>query len=337
MVDFPGHIAGGQPNIGALAAQPPIEVETTFAPEDIQRRKGKWLEFFQTPQVQAALLQFGVSALQPRAPGQSTAGALASAVGEGAEAAGRVTAGQQARTQQAATLGLQERRVGAVETQAATGQEQLRLSQQRITNQAGQFTRTLEQQLGIARGSALSKMATSLMTEEMERADLAGEAPNFAGIAQQVVAMQRALEGGEAAPVAAFDPSTLTSEDIKGSFDRAIAAGQTSEQVKKRMIEGGITQGQLDAALATGEAGEKAEELPSVPAPNAKELARLESAPKATEDAEDLAALYPKGVEDISEEDFAVIRDSRYLRSLFNTSFGRAAFNTLTQKFRKKP
>lgn len=363
MVDFPGHIVGGQPNIGALAAQPPIEVEQDFSPEAIDARKSKWLEFFKTPQVQAALLQFGVSALQPKAPGQTTVGAIAGAIGEGAEAAGRVTAGQAAAKQQQAELGLQERRVGAVETQAEIGKAQLGLAETRITNQANQFTRTLEQNLGIAKNSALSKMATSLMVEEIRNADLAGRAPDFAGITQQVVAMQRALAQGEAAPAAAFDPSTLTPEEIKGSFDRAVAAGQAPEQVKAKMLEGGITQAQLDTALSTKVSAEV--KAPVVQeSPNKAALLEMEKtlikrstrgrgqAIEGAEEAQRLAGakesavallreLYPNGVEDISKEDFEVFEGSSRLKAALDEAFSRknpgiTVFSELRNKFISK-
>lgn len=55
-----------------------------------------WSQWTSNPANNAALLQFGIAMLQPRAPGQSGIGAAANAIGEAGGAAGRVTAAQDA-------------------------------------------------------------------------------------------------------------------------------------------------------------------------------------------------------------------------------------------------
>lgn len=57
---------------------------------DFQQRVAGWTQFLQTPEIQAALVQFGVNALQPVAPGQTQLGHAAAAMGAGVGAAGRV-------------------------------------------------------------------------------------------------------------------------------------------------------------------------------------------------------------------------------------------------------
>lgn len=62
-----------------------------------------WNAWTSSPANNAALLQFGIAMLQPRAPGQSGIGAAANAVAEGGGAAGRVVANQNAEDLAAST------------------------------------------------------------------------------------------------------------------------------------------------------------------------------------------------------------------------------------------
>jgi hypothetical protein len=64
--------------------------------QDEQKRISQWQDIIRSPQAQAALLQFGISMLQPGGFGASFPGAVGRAIGEGGEAAQRVTKQQQA-------------------------------------------------------------------------------------------------------------------------------------------------------------------------------------------------------------------------------------------------
>ena len=69
------HPTTSLPNVGDLVnpsvVQPPAVNQT---PEQEKKLTTKWLEFLGRPDVKAGLLQFGINALQPVAPGR---GALA--------------------------------------------------------------------------------------------------------------------------------------------------------------------------------------------------------------------------------------------------------------------
>ncbi len=328
-------------NLGALAAQPPIQVEQDFSPEAVETRKSKWLEFFQTPQVQAALLQFGVGALQPRAPGQTQVGAIASAVGQGAEAAGRVTARQAATAQQKAELGLKERRVGAAETQAVTGQQQLDLSQQRITNQADQFTRTLTQKLGVARNSDIAKLVGTRAKAEVERADLAGEAPNFSGITEWAIGVMDAIEGKKPAPMTALPQNSEQIAAALGQFseeeqDQRIAQAEKSgtvppEQIAeiKRLLGRESVEAKVDGPQAALDKVSQLKELErglrvkmiGDPKLRKKEVERGAAAKEAAIAV--IQEMFPGGIEEILEAEADVLRSSRELGAAFEEAFPR--------------
>lgn len=113
---------------------------TEAAPQDTQSSDNSksgirqaWEQFSARPENNAALLQFGLAMLQPRAPGQSAVGQFANAIGQGAEAADRNVATQQAQEQQqflrnekTAELALKGREAGARETTANAYADQVR-------------------------------------------------------------------------------------------------------------------------------------------------------------------------------------------------------------------
>lgn len=78
-----------------------------------------WNAWSSKPENNAALLQFGISMLQPRAPGQSGIGALANSIGEGAQASGRVQA--QSKADEATAAG-EEDKAQQRSTQAYTAE-----------------------------------------------------------------------------------------------------------------------------------------------------------------------------------------------------------------------
>lgn len=72
-----------QAKAGVVKAPPKDEA-------DFQQRVAGWMSFLQHPEVQAGLMQFGINATQPMAPGQTNLGHFTAAVGAGLNAAGRV-------------------------------------------------------------------------------------------------------------------------------------------------------------------------------------------------------------------------------------------------------
>jgi hypothetical protein len=84
-----------------------------------------WDAWTSKPENNAALLQFGIAMLQPRSPGQSGIGAVANAVGEGAQASERNVALQQAQQKEEAAQAIKEREAGSREVTAQAYADQV--------------------------------------------------------------------------------------------------------------------------------------------------------------------------------------------------------------------
>lgn len=111
-----GHTTTPQvPGVGNSVAPQPAPNVPPATPEAEASLAQEWLGFLQNPQVQAGLIQFGINALQPAAPGRGTAAHLAAAVAGGGEAIGRVRAAETAESERGRKAGLEERRVGVKE------------------------------------------------------------------------------------------------------------------------------------------------------------------------------------------------------------------------------
>ncbi len=99
-------VASSMVNVGAALAQAkgplgeeiPDDVETEGMPTQKKPLAGQWTEFINQPGNAAAMIQFGIKAMQPVSPGQSTMGHLANAIGAGGEAKQRVVEGQTERS-----------------------------------------------------------------------------------------------------------------------------------------------------------------------------------------------------------------------------------------------
>lgn len=149
-----------QPTLGGLVqpqtpmAQPGPAPQT---PQELQTKTAGWDAFFSQPAVAAGLLQFGINLLQPNPIGQTTGGAIGSALGGAGEAVGRVTQkniendlayGREAREEQ--RVGLEGRRVTSDEQRART-------DEQRAKDEASwrqQWLKIQEQQVRISAMSA---------------------------------------------------------------------------------------------------------------------------------------------------------------------------------------
>jgi len=102
---------------GSTLLQPTSEAQSPqVAPEDLETRKGGWKDFLtalrERPDANEALIRFGLGLMQPRAPGQTQAGAFGQAATQSLDFL-------QANKAAKAKGALEERRVGATETQAA--------------------------------------------------------------------------------------------------------------------------------------------------------------------------------------------------------------------------
>ena len=361
-----------QPNIGALAgAQSPIQTDPDPSPEGVAARKQKWSEFFANPQVQAALLQFGVSALQPKAPGQSTAGALASAVGQGAEAATRVGTAQRTQEQQrlesereGTRLGLEERRTTATEATAAAGTSRAATAataagtaQRRLDAQISQFSDRMRQELNIARGSARDKIWLGLIKTEQASVDASFGEKTFDmnAVIQKFFELAPAREGKPATT----DPSSSLVDILADNLQQFSPEEQESRiaaQEKSGILS--PEQGaQVRAKLALGQAtvaeavegegvkpGSDIEErlsaLSASAAPTGRKASGAGSAGRTQADiveekeggVAEMQSIFPGGVEGVTREGFNRMRRDRRLQQIFNEAFGPGSFEELRKR-----
>ena len=104
----------------AGAANPPASLRPPAqGAGDVEARAKRISDFLSRPDIRAALLQFGISVLQPRPYYMSPFGAIAQAIGQGAQAAGRFNQLKRQREEEAIQRAFEERRVKAEEERAA--------------------------------------------------------------------------------------------------------------------------------------------------------------------------------------------------------------------------
>lgn len=102
------------------------------APADMppEQIKQSWLEYFNRPEVQAGLLQFGAQALQPVPIGQTAAGHFGQALTSGMQAAGRIASQEDERKRAAAQEAKLEAEAARAEAQAAQEGERATLARE---------------------------------------------------------------------------------------------------------------------------------------------------------------------------------------------------------------
>ena len=114
------------PEVGNLVRPAPATATgPPQSPQEQEKLTSDWLEFLQRPEVIAGLLQFGIDALQPAAPGRGTLAQIGAAVAGGGEAVGRVRAGRRERAEERRKAGLEERRVEVKEEGPKVAREEI--------------------------------------------------------------------------------------------------------------------------------------------------------------------------------------------------------------------
>lgn len=132
------------------------------APAQGQGLAQQWTSYFQTPQVRAAMMQLGVSMLQPRQAGQTVAGQVGTSIADAGGAAARVSEFQrldakdkreQARLDQAAAgnaaqLAIDQKRLGLAERaeSRAAASDAERVKQQGVENELAKENLALKKQ-----------------------------------------------------------------------------------------------------------------------------------------------------------------------------------------------
>lgn len=122
-----------------------------------------WDAWTSRPENNAALLQFGLAMLQPRAAGQSGIGSVANAIGQGAEASERNVASQQATEKQQSELEDKKSAASARTTTAQAYADQVKQSGTKTDKSAMQGA--LRQQADFRKWLAKPEDATGLSTD----------------------------------------------------------------------------------------------------------------------------------------------------------------------------
>ena len=121
------------PTLGQYAQPSPVPVAgPPQNAEELNARASRWDTFFSRPDVLAAMLQFGVQAMQPVPAGQTNLGALGQSLAAGGEAAGRV---QKIQREEAATKVSQEQaqqRIGTEKQRANIEQQRADIAGQQL-------------------------------------------------------------------------------------------------------------------------------------------------------------------------------------------------------------
>lgn len=191
-----------------------------------------WEQFSAKPENNAALLQFGLAMLQPRAPGQSGIGQFANAVGQGAEASQRNVAIQEGQNEAEFTRGIKGREAGARETTAQAYADQVKQG----AGGKGGLNGTLKVQADFRKWLAKPEDNTGLSSDPIvsaigkqfpdvkSKADLLGN-PQALRAAQQLFGAQVATpegddgEAGTPSPVAPAAPASPSGGKIV--YDKA--------------------------------------------------------------------------------------------------------------------
>lgn len=201
-----------QPGLGTILSQSTPETAVAglqvSPPADDQEREQRvqgWKAFLQDPQVKAALLQFGIQALQPVPIGQTTLGHIAGAIGAGGEAAQRVQTAQEAEQQQQLDNELAQRRVKAVETQAEAAKGQVNVNRQRLEVEKArnqQMTDIALKRLQVEEQKLATMKDDATRRDQLRQIQLVNEGLRLKNILRQAGLEEKRLEAATAASVA---------------------------------------------------------------------------------------------------------------------------------------
>ena len=174
--------------IGALADPNPYSPQMGTppkSPEEFQGLHSKWMDYLTRPETMAALMQFGVSVLQPVNFGQSQAGNIGLAIADAGQAAGRVTAAktaeedrQQKIAQQAAENKQKERQIAVQEEGNVISREEIasreKISAEGIAAENARQEKSLANAIRVAQiyasgqGTSSDKLNGTLFIEAMK-------------------------------------------------------------------------------------------------------------------------------------------------------------------------
>ena len=151
----------GQNALGQVAAGPQGQPQTQkpASPEDEGNLKNEWMKFLQSTETRAALLQFAVSVLQPRAPGQSTGGAIGNALAQGGQAAARVRDKQEQDQQRQILNQREERKLELEEEKVGISREGVAVDREAIASRESIADKELAARLKISANELAGRRA----------------------------------------------------------------------------------------------------------------------------------------------------------------------------------
>lgn len=157
------------------------------------------LKFLKQPETTAALLQFAINVLQPLAPGQTTIGAIANALGAGAQAAGRVTDKRLAAEATARGEARKDRQLDTADRRVDVAEEGLEVQREGLDLEAKKIVRTAARDAAKIAGEAADRSfkARKFRTETETALAVAGQQATTAGVklsAEQARAMAKVFE-----------------------------------------------------------------------------------------------------------------------------------------------
>lgn len=146
----------GQAMIPAPAAIAPAAAAAPGATPAAPDLKSQWMQHLSSPAVRAAMLQFGVGMMQPRQAGQTFAGQVGQSIGEGGQAAARVSEAQRLTARDAAAVTQNQAELAQGERRLAQGDRQIELEGERnlaATKQQGIENQFKTEDIAIRRDS----------------------------------------------------------------------------------------------------------------------------------------------------------------------------------------
>lgn len=218
MAAIPNMLGRGDPSLGDLAQPSPfIQGEPPQDQNQLTSAYEENLAFLKHPSTRAAMLQFALAVVQPRAVGQSVLGHTAQAASQGLEAGGRVETQAEidrrqgfkeaqeeiATGQRERQLGISEKALGVQERQVGVSEERARLDAQRLLNEDRRLeneTKRIDATIKSAEGRERASLIGKLAELQSKRVEKLQEALGVAGdkekpqITAQLEAAQKALE-----------------------------------------------------------------------------------------------------------------------------------------------
>lgn len=253
------------PQDGRLPTEPaPLPVGG--GADTFEDRRSGIENFLATPEVQAGLLQFAVSVLQPGAPGQRPVARIAQSVAQGAEAAGRVRSARREREQTAFAQGISERETKVEEERVAAAKAQVDVDKSRVSTLAREIEQRREQALQERdvrlRGQDLVLIQSLINAEAAQARALVTQAsdPFLTDPNQRAALLERASRGLDLSEIELLSNGILALVEgnrvgasfpevsVRSLLEKSSRAGQL-ERTERKLREMGVSEEVLQRSM----------------------------------------------------------------------------------------